>query len=74
MSALRSLLRGQRGKGKRKRQNEEARGAFTCTLDVDSAFNELGYNEIPEFLIIHFFKTDFLKQRYDYEGGHILQQ
>ena len=26
---------------------------------VDSAFNELGYNEISEFLNIHFFKTDF---------------
>ena len=36
---------------------------------VDSAFNELGYNEIPEFLNIHFFKTDFSEQRYYYEGG-----
>ncbi len=26
---------------------------------VYSAFNELGYNEISEFLNIHFFKTDF---------------
>ena len=26
---------------------------------VDSAFNELGFNEISEFLNIHFFKTDF---------------
>ena len=25
---------------------------------VDSAFNELGYNDISEFLNIHFFKTD----------------
>ena len=25
---------------------------------VDSAFNELGYNEISEFLNIHFFITD----------------
>jgi len=24
----------------------------------DFAFNELGYNEISEFLNIHFFKTD----------------
>ena len=28
-------------------------------ITVDSAFNELGYNEIFEFLNIHFFKTDF---------------
>ena len=26
---------------------------------VDFAFNELGYDEISEFLNIHFFKTDF---------------
>ena len=25
---------------------------------VDSAFNKLGYNEICEFINIHFFKTD----------------
>ena len=36
---------------------------------MDSAINELGYNEVSEFLNIHFFKTDFFKQRYYYEGG-----
>ena len=35
---------------------------------VDSAFNELGYDKIWEFLNINFFKTDFSKQRYYYEG------
>ena len=37
---------------------------------MDSAFNELGFNEISEFLDIDFFKTDFSWQRYYYEGGH----
>ena len=38
-------------------------------ITVDSAFNELGYNEISEFLKIHFFKTDFSQQRYYNEEG-----
>ena len=29
---------------------------------VDSAFNELGFNEISEFLNIHFFITDFFNK------------
>ena len=36
---------------------------------VDSAFNELGFNEISEFLNIYFFITDLFQQRYYYEGG-----
>ena len=43
------------------------KGDWLCT--VDSAFNELGYNEISEFLNIPFFKIDFFLQRYYYEGG-----
>ena len=39
------------------------------TYTVDSAFNELGYNKLSEFLNIHLFKSDFFKQRYYYEGG-----
>ena len=43
----------------------------TCIIlnTVNSAFSELGYNEISEFLNIHLFKTDFSKQRYYYRGG-----
>ena len=33
---------------------------------MDSAFNELS-----EIFNIHFFKTDFLKQSYYYEGGQV---
>ena len=32
---------------------------FHVGSTVDSAFNELGYKEISEFLNIHFFKSDF---------------
>ena len=39
------------------------------SITVDSAFNELGYNEISEFLNIQFFKSSFSLQRYYYEGG-----
>ena len=35
---------------------------------VDSAFNELGYNEISDFLNIHFFITDFLNKDITMKG------
>ena len=38
-----------------------------CTT-VNSAFNELGYNEISQFLNLNFFKTDFSQQRYYYDS------
>ena len=34
---------------------------------MNSALNELGYNEISELLNIHFFKTGFSSQIYYYE-------
>ena len=39
---------------------------------VDSAFNELDYNEISEFLNIHFFKTDFFTKDITMKGDKIL--
>ena len=36
---------------------------------VDSAFYELGYNEISKFLNIHLFKAGYSEQRHYYEGG-----
>ena len=38
---------------------------------VDSAFNELGYSEISEFLKIHFFKTDFFNKDITMKGDKI---
>ena len=39
---------------------------------VDSAFNELSYNEILEFLNIYFFKTDFFNRDITMKGDKIL--
>ena len=41
-------------------------------ITVDSAFNELGYGEIFEFLNIHFFKTDFFHKDITAKGDKIL--
>ena len=38
---------------------------------MDSAFNELGYNEISVFLNIHFFKTDFFNKDITMKGDKI---
>ena len=38
---------------------------------MDSAFNELGYNEISEILNIHYFKTDFLNKDITMKGDKI---
>ena len=39
---------------------------------MDSAFNELGFNEISEFLNIHFFKTEFFNKDSTMKGDKIL--
>ena len=39
---------------------------------VDSAFNELGSNEVSEFLIIHFLITDFFNKDITMKGDKIL--
>ena len=42
---------------------------FPALTTVDAVFNELGYNQISEFLNLHFFKTDLFQQWYYYEEG-----
>ena len=39
---------------------------------MDPAFNELGYNEISEFLNIPFFKTDFFHKDITMKGDKVL--
>ena len=39
---------------------------------VDSALNELGYNEISEFLNIHFFKPNLFNEDITIKGDKIL--
>ena len=39
---------------------------------VDSAFDELGYNEISEFVNIHFFKTIIFNKDITMKGDKIL--
>ena len=37
---------------------------------MDSAFNELGYNEISEFMNIHFFKSELLNKDNTMKGDN----
>ena len=45
---------------------------FSFVGTVDSAFNELGYDEISEFLDTHFFKTDLFNKDITMKGDKIL--